>query len=122
MPARREDVFESVDVPTTPFAPLLEKHSIDGFQLLCVDTEGFDFEILKLVELARFRPEVVLFESKNLSDSDYIAAKAMLTDLGYQLYWDRGDTLATRIDYPVSARVRAVLRRWRRRVQKLFGS
>ncbi len=43
---------------------VLGKHNIHGFDILSIDTEGYDFEIIKLIDLKRFHPEVILFERK----------------------------------------------------------
>ena len=40
--------LESVEVPGMTLASLLDRHEIDKFALLQVDTEGFDYEILKM--------------------------------------------------------------------------
>ncbi|HEY4366144.1 MAG TPA: FkbM family methyltransferase [Steroidobacteraceae bacterium] len=102
--------IEVIQVATMPVDQLLAKHAVRHFDVLCVDTEGFDLEILKLMDFDRFKPEVVLFESKNLSDNDYVQAKDLLRKYGYRLYWDRGDTLATHIAFPPLERVKAAAR------------
>jgi FkbM family methyltransferase len=96
MPSNPLDVIEVVQVATMTVTSLLAKHGVTRFDVLCIDTEGFDFEILKLFDFKAYRPDFVVFESKNLSDSDYSAAKAMLADAGFVLYWDKGDTFGVR--------------------------
>jgi FkbM family methyltransferase len=96
LPANTDDWIESVAVRTTTVSDLLGENKVGAFDVLCIDTEGFDFEILKLFDFKTYRPDFVLFESKNLADDDYVAAKKMLTDAGYSLYWDNGDTFAVR--------------------------
>jgi FkbM family methyltransferase len=117
MPSDPNAVIEVVQVPTKTVATLLTDHKIDRFDVLCIDTEGFDFEILKLFDFNAHQPDFVLFESKNLADDDYIAAKNMLAGAGYTLYWDNGDTFALRrgtagetagakVGHPIRAAVR----------------
>ena len=77
---------------------LLSRHQVERFDVLCIDTEGYDYEILRLVDLRRYRPEVVLFESNNLSEQDFAAAHRLMAEQGYRLFWENGDTLA--VDYP----------------------
>lgn len=125
LPEDPSQIIETVLVKTVTVNSLLAKHSIQHFDVLCVDTEGFDFEILKLVDLDRYRPDAILFESKNLSDVDYVNALLMLRGHGYHLYWDRGDTLATRIPFPqfeqAKFEARTRLRRLRSRMRSVFG-
>jgi FkbM family methyltransferase len=109
VPDDPDEIIDSVDVPTLTVDQLLAKHGVGELDVLCVDTEGYDFEILKLVDFARLAPEVVLFESKNLSDADYREAQELLRGHGYSLFWERGDTLATTVDYPQHARLWARL-------------
>jgi FkbM family methyltransferase len=110
VPDDPNEIIETVQVSVVTVDQLLAKHAIERFDVLCIDTEGFDFEILKLVDFERFKPEVVLFESKNLSDADYIEAKTLLGKHGYFLYWDRGDTLATQIKFTQIERAKALVR------------
>lgn len=100
IPEDQSKLIETVKVPTLRIDDLMGKHKINNFQILCVDTEGFDFEIIKLIDLKKYNPEVIFFESKNLSNEDFIAAKKLLTDNGYELYWEKGDTLAIKYPYP----------------------
>ena len=46
MPSDPDDVIEVVQVPTKTVATLLSEHKVDQFDVLCIDTEGFDFEVL----------------------------------------------------------------------------
>lgn len=105
-----DQIIETIQVSVVTVDQLLAKHGVTHFDVLCIDTEGFDFEILKLVDFDRFKPEVVLFESKNLSDADYTQAKELLSRHGFHLYWERGDTLATKIKFPQMERAKALAR------------
>jgi FkbM family methyltransferase len=96
LPSNPDQWIESVPVPTMTVDALFKKHNLSHFDVLCIDTEGFDFEILKLFDFKNHHPDFVLFESKNLADDDYVAAKKMLADAGYRLYWHNGDTFAVR--------------------------
>ncbi len=100
IPTDLSKLIEEVKVPTVKITGLLDKNKIESFNILCIDTEGYDFEIIKLIDLKKFHPEVILFESKNLSDTDFIAAKELLTSNGYTLFWEKGDTLAIKYKYP----------------------
>lgn len=93
-------IIEKVMVPTATVDSLLKRHQVKNFDVLCVDTEGFDYQILKLIDFSRYTPDLILFESKNLSDQDYVDAKNLLLKAGYQLFWEKGDTLAIRFKIP----------------------
>ena len=116
IPENPADLIETVQVPTMTVESLFLKYQIKNFQVLCIDTEGYDLEILKLIDLKKFTPEVIFFESKHLSDKDFIESKTMLTRFGYTLFWQKGDTLAIKYPYPLRKRISGWMKAF---VQKL---
>jgi len=75
---------------------LLERHDLAHVDLLQIDTEGYDFEILKTIDFSRLRPRFINYERVHLHE-DEAACRAMLRDAGYVLFnWDV-DTLAVAI-------------------------
>jgi FkbM family methyltransferase len=91
------DYIETLQVPTLSLTTLIAKHGIDHIDLLQVDTEGFDYEILKMLWSTPLRPPIINFESAHLSRSDKLACAEMLKRDGYR-YVSVGqfDTLAVR--------------------------
>jgi FkbM family methyltransferase len=104
LPEDPDEIVEVLEVPTVTVDELVAKHGIASLDVVCIDTEGYDYEILKLVDLARLSPDVVLFESKNLSAEDTDAVHTLLRSHGYTLFRDGGDTLATRVPFPAATR------------------
>ena len=72
-------------VPTMTFDRLRATHGVDRLDVLHVDTEGYDLEILRLVDLDRLRPVVVVYEHHHLSPAERAAAHALLEVAGYDL-------------------------------------
>lgn len=103
-PTNKEDYITESKVMTSTFDQLTDKYNFDKVDFLCIDTEGFDYEVLKLFNFSKFQPKVVLYESKNLKDEDYIASKSILEKNGYKLYWQKGDTLGIKFNYPITHR------------------
>jgi len=54
--------IEEVVVPTMSFTDLIRKHGLTEVDLLQIDTEGFDFEVIKLIDFDAFRPSIINFE------------------------------------------------------------
>lgn len=100
MPSDIEKIIETVKVATMSVDDLFRKHNVRKMDVLCIDTEGYDFEILKLIDFQKYQPQLVLFESKNLSDNDFTEAKNLLMRNDYQLFWEKGDTLAIKFKFP----------------------
>lgn len=110
-----DDLIETTMISTVSFNDLMERHSIDRVDVLCIDTEGADFEVLRQFDFSLYKPDLVLYESKHLSDSDFISSKKLLRDAGYQLYWDGGDTLAVRSSVLIYATIKLrIASRWDR--------
>jgi FkbM family methyltransferase len=92
-----DSYIEALRVPTLSLETLVARHKIDHIDLLQVDTEGFDYEILKMLWATSLRPPIINFESAHLSRSDKLACAEMLKRDGYRyLNVGRFDTLAVR--------------------------
>lgn len=51
-----------IEVPVTTVESLLAKHKFPRLDLLCVDTEGTELSVLKGVDIAKWRPKVIVTE------------------------------------------------------------
>ena len=72
---------------------LLERHGLKHIELLQIDTEGYDYEILRTIDFSRLRPQFINYE-RGLLDEEEPACRAMLRDAGYALFDWSQDTLA----------------------------
>ncbi len=94
-----EPFIGSLTIPTISLPSLLEHHKVSRIDVLHLDTEGYDWKILRQLDLKTFRPKVILFEYKHLQEAERLAALAFLrpaykiTDLDVS-----GDYLCERID------------------------
>lgn len=59
-----------------------------------VDTEGFDFEVVKGLDFEIFRPLIIKYENVNLSIVDQNNLKRILKNQKYFLFDELGDTIA----------------------------
>jgi FkbM family methyltransferase len=89
-----EPYIVEVPIDCVPLVHVLDKHKVEKLDILHIDTEGFDYQVLKQFDLARYLPKVVLFEHKHLSEDEQAAADAMLLAQGYELFKVSGDTFA----------------------------
>ena len=88
--------FEEVSVPCLTFQSLKEKHKFKIVSLLQVDTEGFDFEVIKMAVKSGILPTLLNYEFMHLSLPDRLDACQLLSDKGYSFVHGRWDTLAVR--------------------------
>lgn len=89
-----EALIEEISVPAMTVMTLLKKHGVDKLDLLQVDTEGFDYEILKMLDFAALKPAIIRFEHIHLSSADWREACHMLAGHGYRLACKGLDTMA----------------------------
>jgi FkbM family methyltransferase len=89
-----DDCIEAEVVTTCTFDSILGKHGINHIDLLQVDTEGFDYEVLKLANLAKYRPTLINYEHEHLSAGDQLECWRGLRGLGYRMFTHDGDTCA----------------------------
>jgi len=73
------------EVPLMSFPTLLAKANGQAVDVLKIDTEGYDLEILKSIDLSRLSPKLILAEHANLSRQDKIKMTSILLDHGYRV-------------------------------------
>ncbi len=89
-----ESYLVTESVPALTFSSLLAKHNIPSVDILQIDTEGFDYEVLKMIDWKQHRPKILHFEDVHLSDQDRQAAYQLLELNGYMLFApDQNNTL-----------------------------
>lgn len=89
-----QERFDVIAVPTITVATLFAKHGVGAVDVLCVDTEGHDFQVLEQFPWTRLRPELVIYEHQHLSAEDRTAAESLLKGHGYRLHREAPDTVA----------------------------
>lgn len=67
------------------FPTLLAKTNGQAVDVLKIDTEGYDLEILKSIDLSGLSPRLILAEHANLSRQDKIKMADILLDHGYRV-------------------------------------
>ena len=82
------------EVPCIPLMKLLQVENITGLDLLQIDTEGFDAEILKMLDFSVIAPRAIKYEHVGLSREDRQDAEQRLRQQGYKIFHEGGDTIA----------------------------
>lgn len=91
-----KEYLEEIEVPTLTLRTLFRKYRIQKVSLLQIDTEGYDYEILKMAFATQVYPEIINFEYIHLSWEDRMKSKEMLIEEGYRFMDIGRDTLAVR--------------------------
>ena len=87
-------LLQPVTVQCRTMQNLLAEYKVEKVDILQIDTEGYDYIILKLFDFARFRPGLVHYEHQHLNMADAEAAETLLRSHGYELHRNIYDTLA----------------------------
>lgn len=66
-------------VKGSTFQELLDRHEVTDFDLLVIDTEGYDWQVLRQVDFARYKPRIVVYEHKCLNAEDKVRAEQHLS-------------------------------------------
>jgi FkbM family methyltransferase len=91
-------------IPVMTFESLCAKHGADRVDLVLIDTEGYDWEILRSIDFARFRPQVVVYEHFHLAPADRRACAEYLAAHGYETMEEGFDTFCLASEAPAPLR------------------
>lgn len=84
----------AIDVPARTTSSLLEKHGLQNLDVLQIDTEGYDFTILKSFDFRIAKPQIIHFENNFLNSRERNEALSLLGAEGYATMELGIDTLA----------------------------
>jgi len=80
-------------VPTLRFSTLLQKHKIQCVDILQIDTEGYDYEILQMLDYDVVKPALIHFENNFLTSQEMSGCSQLLARHGYRLLTMGIDTI-----------------------------
>jgi len=89
-------ILEEVECIT--FDTLLLDYGVKKIDLLQIDTEGFDFEILKMINFNRIKPSIVRYEVEHLKKEDFIKSIKLLKMNQYKFIDQGVDIIASCIE------------------------
>lgn len=90
------EIIKEVPVPAMTIQSLLSKHNVDRVDILAIDAEGYDFEIIKMMNLDESGPEIIFFELLHLAPTERSECFEHLSRHGYSIGNQYGDALAYR--------------------------
>jgi FkbM family methyltransferase len=89
-----DDRIETIPVPCLTFDSICRKHGVNDVAVVQIDTEGYDFEVLKLIDFNRYEVQLVMYEHLHLDPSTKAASRRLLNEHGYVSISDGMDVLA----------------------------
>ncbi|MCC5918316.1 MAG: FkbM family methyltransferase [Cryomorphaceae bacterium] len=70
--------IRTVELPGMTLPDVFKKHNVNTLHLLHIDAEGYDWRILKQLNLRKYQPAVILFEYAHLAPNEIESAKRFL--------------------------------------------
>ena len=95
---RSDGEVQKITVEGLTFDTALAKHNIEHFDLLQIDTEGFDYRVLRQVDLDARRVSIVNLEYNCLLVSERVAVCQQLEAAGFAWSFSDMDLLAVKRD------------------------
>jgi len=82
-----KDDIEEENVLADTFMNIISEFYLNKkIDYLQIDTEGYDLEILKMIDFAIVKPIIIKYENVHLEIKDLIESKKLLIDQGYSLF------------------------------------
>jgi FkbM family methyltransferase len=76
------DRLVCTEVPSLTFESLCTRHRVGDVDLIHIDAEGYDGEIVRSIDLGRWRPRLLIYEHHHLSSSEQGRLRAHLEAWG----------------------------------------
>ncbi len=86
------------NVRSLTFESLLRRHAAGRVDLVVVDTEGYDWEVVRQIDLAATVPKLLIYEHFHLSPEDRVACRRHVASFGYDVKEEGFDTFCLSLD------------------------
>lgn len=90
----KEEDIEEETVPCQPLMRLIAENNLDTIDYLQIDTEGFDHEVIKMLDLQIVKPAIIKFEKVHTPATEFVSIQKKLESHGYQIIDDTRDAIA----------------------------
>lgn len=73
------------DIRCLTLKSLLNKHKVKKIDLLMIDTEGYDYNILKQIPFGKIKPKIIIYEDRHFNDVIKKKCQKLLIKNGYTI-------------------------------------
>lgn len=108
-----EDRIRTREIVSMTFDSLCTKHAISAVDFIQIDTEGYDYEIVKLIDLDRFQPALLQVEELHFDEGTKQSFLERVAGSGYEAIGNGMDCLCLNPGR-LEANDRRLLGLWRR--------
>ncbi len=110
---RIEERIICANVDALSFDSLCKHLGVSQIDLVHIDAEGYDFEILKNIDLSTYRPIVLIYEHHHLNAYDRAACEHRLKGYGYDIISYGMDSWCFREDVVSANNTQPLINAWR---------
>lgn len=93
-PPDKQDWIIKVNVNINTIANVINKYNLRKINLIMIDTEGYDFEIIKTIPFDVIKPEVIIYEHTHFSNETKTECIHFLKGNNYKISHTISDTIA----------------------------
>lgn len=86
--------IKEIEVETITLKNLLEQYKVKKIDIFQIDVEGYDYEIIKMIDFEKYKPKLIHYESKHLNRKDTVECENYLRIQGYSVLLNGSNTLA----------------------------
>lgn len=93
-PEDQKEWIISEKVKVISLKNLISKHMVKKIDLIMIDTEGYDFEVIKTIPFELIKPTVIIYEHTHFDETTKNECSEYLIKTGYRLTDTESDTIA----------------------------
>lgn len=94
LPTNKEDYITEEKIQCISPETLVKTYHINKIDLLQIDAEGFDFEIIKMMNIPQTQPGMIVFEDSHLSSEALQECHQLLSTQSYIIRKTKGNAIA----------------------------
>lgn len=90
--------IRTIDVECATVSEIIDQAGFDDIDIFVIDTEGYDAEVVRQIDFARFNPHTIIFEYTHLPPEELYSVSELLREKGFvDIRIDHQDLLATKL-------------------------
>jgi FkbM family methyltransferase len=97
LPENRNEYIKTETITCISPATLISAHHLGKIDWVQIDAEGYDFQIIRMLEIEKTSPRVIVFEDSHLSKEDYGSCLQLLGNNGYGVTRIQENTVAMKL-------------------------
>lgn len=86
--------LEILTIPGITLSEVIKQNNLNKINLLQIDTEGYDYQIIKSIDFSLIKPEIIHYEHRHLKKTEIKKCHTLLESFNYKIKQLKFDTIA----------------------------